>query len=54
MKENILFKTCYNCMNCKKKDNKIYCKEKKFSNVDEDTIRFYTPYDFDCEDWIES
>lgn len=54
MDDYILFKTCYNCYNCKKKEGKIYCSEGKFKNVDEDSIRFYTPYDFECEKWTES
>lgn len=54
MEDNIIFKTCFNCINCKKKNGKIYCKENKFKDVSEDSIRFYTPYDFDCEKWKES
>ncbi len=53
MNSDIVFKTCFNCKKCKTKNDKIYCKEGKFKNVSEDDIRFYTPYDFDCEKWEE-
>lgn len=46
---------CINCFNCKKKQNKIYCKLKRWEPVvDTGKTILFTPYDYNCPDYEEA
>lgn len=45
------FFLCINCMNCKKLNNRIYCKKGHFKNKSEKDIKTFTPYDFNCTEF---
>lgn len=46
-------KLCIDCFNCKKKNNKTYCKLGVWKEEDDKKSIIYTAYDFDCIEWEE-
>jgi hypothetical protein len=44
-------KLCVDCINCKKKKKKIYCKFGVWEIEDIGRSILYTPFDFDCYYW---
>lgn len=44
---------CTNCINCKKKGKKIYCKIGFWSVSENGNSILHTPFDFDCNYWEE-
>jgi hypothetical protein len=45
---------CIDCIYCKTKKDKYYCKLEKFYKNSYLDIVLYTPEDFDCSDWEEA
>jgi len=44
---------CVECIRCKTKNNRIYCKEGHFDEKFKKSL-LYSPIDFDCYEWEES
>ena len=47
------YRLCRKCYNCKKKDEKVYCKEGYFKDKSEKDIKTLIPEDFECVDYNE-
>lgn len=47
-------KICIACFNCKKKDDKIYCKLGVWSEKANSKSILHTPFDFNCNRWEEA
>ena len=41
-------KLCKDCLHCRKKGKRIFCRKGYFDDIGEDTPLLFTPYDFDC------
>lgn len=42
------FLLCKNCINCKRKNGKIFCKEGNFYDINQRELEILTPFDFEC------
>jgi multimeric flavodoxin WrbA len=53
-KQVTLIRLCTSCFNCKKKDNKVYCKLGVWEEPDDGSTILHTPFDFNCPRWDEA
>ena len=53
-KQDIYIRLCIDCFNCKKKNNKIYCKLGVWEEISNGKSILHTPYDFNCNMWDEA
>lgn len=52
--DTIELRLCTSCFNCKKKENKIYCKLGVWKEVNCKRTILCTPFDFNCPEWEEA
>ena len=52
--QDIETKLCTECFNCKKKNADVYCKLGVWKELDNNRSILHTPYDFNCNQWVEA